>query len=134
MAPWNSNQKNADYALQGVLNVELNPYDRTIRSFMITVGKGYNILRILEHFLKDLDNPEFVTIEFPQKDRYDPSEVRYGARTIPSFFVQLSVHRDDLEKIDGNESIRIICNTDAYPENKEAFVDFFEELRSVLRY
>ena len=133
--PWNSKPQNPDFGLQCSMTVFLHPFDKTVSSFIINVGKKHIILRILEHFIHDLDNPEYVTVIFPPKREEDPENKVYGGRPreIP-LFVKLSVHKDDIPNIDENKPIRIICETDAFPEKKEAFIDFFEELRSIMRW
>lgn len=131
MHPRNSSQKDENYALQGIMNVHLNPFDKTVDSYFIVVGRKYNILQILDGFISNIDNLEYVNVVvFPlEKDNSTKNKSNDLTR-----FVQFGIHRDDIPLIGKKVPIRITCTTDAFLEDKEAFVDFFKELRSIMQY
>ena len=119
----------SDYSLQGIINFELHPYNLELQSFMITTGRDSDIRQIVGKFLEELDDENLVQIEFEKKE---PTEKIYGGRPDCSRFAKFEVHRDDISHINDKKPIRIKCYTDVFPNNKDAFIDFFKEFHTIL--
>ncbi len=129
---WIIKQKEENYALQGIIEVSLNQYNRTVASYLVIVGRKYYLLHVLNHLIKNLDNPKYVEIIFKPEVK-DTNKDDDEKNAIPNVFVELSVHREDLQLVETDNPIRINCYTNAFPNNKEAFIDFFKDLYDVMK-
>lgn len=129
----NSTQVDNSYALQGIMNVHFNPYDKTVESYFIAVGKRHHILQVLDHFIQNIDDPEFVTVFSFGEEEKSIKQKNDERKNGITCFVQFNVLKEDIEKIGKDEPIHIKCLTDIFPNNKEAFVDSFKELYSIMR-
>ncbi len=122
------------YALQGVLDVYLNRYDRTVASYSVIVGKRFNLLHILKYLILNLNNPDFVNVEFQASKKESEKSEKDDEDKIPTAFIELCINREDIPLLSYEAPIRIKCFTDAFPNNKVAFEEFLKELYDVMKY
>ena len=125
--PWNDQK--SDYSLQGVISFTLHPFNMEIDSFMITTGRTPDIRQIVGKFLEELEDENLVQINFVKDES---TEKRYGGRPNCNRFAKFEVHRDDISHYYDEQPIRIKCCTDVFPNNKDAFIDFFKEFHTIL--
>jgi len=131
---WSIQSKEASYALQGVLEVYLNLYNQTVASYSIIVGKRFNLLHILKYLILNLNDSDFVNIEF-QTSKEEPKEEKTDEKEkVPKVFIEFNVIREDIPLLSSEEPIHIKCITNAFPNNNAAFEEFLKELYDVMKY
>ena len=127
--PWTDQDKS--YSLQGVIVFTLHPYNYEIHSFMVTTGRTPDIRQIVGKFLEELDDENLVQIKFAKDE---PTEKKYGGPPNLNRFAQFEVHKDDISHLNDKEPIRIKCFTDVFPNDKDAFIDFFKSFHAILSW
>ena len=127
---WVEQRKN-NYVLVASVSGEINPNNLEIISFTVHDGNNGELKQFIDLFLNEIDNDELVTIDIVEEEC---GERIYGSPRPFDFFVEIGVHKDDVEKKDGDSRVRISVKTNVFPSDRDAFVQFFKDLSEILSW
>ena len=112
---------------------EIFPEKNDVRSFIIHEGETKLLKKLIDVFLKEIDNPMLVEINLEDNKPYKSEEIRFGGpRSFPSFYVNIDVFSEDVENIEAGLPFRMRFSTNVHPDSKRAFIEFFNNFSTIL--
>ena len=125
---WTDSNDNKNVLIASVFG-ELNPQTGLIDSFTIYKSTSAKLKCLINVLLTDIKN-DSAAINFIENDS-DSQKMFIRIRS-DRFIVNFYVAKEDVDKIGTDATIKLLVNTDVFPNNKQSFIKFFEDFRTIL--